>query len=231
MLPTSQKFGLIAFALLCGGLATNLFILQPPVRTANLESRLQDLSGKTLRTATAPVAKTSAKKQPQPENVKDATPVNLEPRANPEITRAIQRELKVKGYEPGREDGELTLVTRGAILAYEADTSLPLTGAARPALLKHIILGSAAELTSVATNPSPPPTQTATKIIKAIEQALANNGYDPGSADGVLTSQSVRAIRKFERDKGLRETGRISGALILELQPDQKSAHTSRSAG
>ena len=38
-----------------------------------------------------------------------------------DLTRAIQRELKAKGYEAGAVDGVIGLVTRGAIMAYESD--------------------------------------------------------------------------------------------------------------
>ena len=44
-----------------------------------------------------------------------------------ELTRAVQRELKAKGYETGVVDGVAGLVTRAAIMAYEADHGLTLT--------------------------------------------------------------------------------------------------------
>ena len=46
--------------------------------------------------------------------------------------RAIQTELARRGYEPGVANGAAGLVTRAAVLAYEHDQGLPLTGDPSP---------------------------------------------------------------------------------------------------
>ena len=56
---------------------------------------------------------------------------------NSETIRAIQRELRQRGYGAWSSDGVMRPVTRAAIMAYEHDQGLPLTGEASEALLKR----------------------------------------------------------------------------------------------
>jgi dihydroxyacetone kinase len=56
--------------------------------------------------------------------------------------------------------------------------------------------------------------------LRKVQRALAARGYDPGPADGRLTDRTQAAIRAFERDNGLTETGqpglRVSVLLSLD---------------
>ena len=54
-------------------------------------------------------------------------------------------------------------------------------------------------------------------VVQAIQQALADKGYDPGLVDGVFGARTSRAIRALEKDKGLRATGEVSGISIISL--------------
>jgi hypothetical protein len=42
-----------------------------------------------------------------------------------------------------------------------------------------------------------------------VEDALADNGYDPGRIDGIIDSDTRAAIREFQRDRDLASTGII----------------------
>lgn len=42
-----------------------------------------------------------------------------------------------------------------------------------------------------------------------VEEALAENGYDPGSVDGVIDLDTRQAIREFQRDNALVVTGSV----------------------
>jgi putative peptidoglycan binding protein len=42
-----------------------------------------------------------------------------------------------------------------------------------------------------------------------VEEALAGNGYDPGSVDGVVDLDTRQAIREFQRDNSLVVTGNV----------------------
>jgi localization factor PodJL len=52
----------------------------------------------------------------------------------------------------------------------------------------------------------------------AIAQAmLARLGYDPGPADGKMGERTRLAIQRFQKDRGLVETGSVDDALLRAL--------------
>lgn len=51
----------------------------------------------------------------------------------------------------------------------------------------------------------------------AVQRALARRGYYGGAIDGVIGSQSRRAISRYQYDHGLRETGTITDGLLRSL--------------
>lgn len=221
MTPFASRFAFLVFAVLTGAMATNIFVLQPPGRQmagldtartgtsiggeAGWSSGQPTPSGAILdRGAIVPPLETGAVK-PLPETANRS-----------DLTRAIQRELKAKGYETGAVDGVLGLVTRGAIMAYESDAGLPLTGEPRQALLQHLVLGSAQSHGSDQGARTPPGPE-AEAVIRAVQRAFRQLGYMSTLPDGRLNDATVRAIRKFELDRKLKETGRISGELLAKL--------------
>jgi peptidoglycan hydrolase-like protein with peptidoglycan-binding domain len=215
MTPLTVRFSFLLFAVLTGAMLTNLFVLQPPGRMAAPEqarARMPSQPGPSVATvskpdtpsAFVPPIETGAVK-PLPETA-DKT----------DLTRAIQRELKEKGYEAGAVDGVAGLVTRGAIMAYEADAGLPLTGEPRPALLQHLVLGSADAGASGGGDRTAPGPE-AEQVIRAVQSAFRQLGYLTTVPDGRLNDATRRAIRKFELDRKLKETGRISGELLAKL--------------
>jgi peptidoglycan hydrolase-like protein with peptidoglycan-binding domain len=60
-----------------------------------------------------------------------------------DVLRAVQRELGRRGYNPGIANGVANVTTRVAIMAYQRDHGLPLTGEASDALLKAIVFANA----------------------------------------------------------------------------------------
>ncbi len=54
-------------------------------------------------------------------------------------------------------------------------------------------------------------------MIRSVQRSLAKLGYKAGAANGRLTPETTRAIRAFEGDQALPETGRVSGPLISRL--------------
>ena len=54
-------------------------------------------------------------------------------------------------------------------------------------------------------------------MISSVQTSLAKLGYRPGHADGELTPETARAIREFEVDQALPESGRVSGPLVARL--------------
>lgn len=213
MTPLTVRFSFLLFAVLTGAMLTNLFVLQPP------SARLAKYNGSGGQAAPGAPSATGA----QTAEVRPAIVPPIETgavKALPEtadqadLTRAIQRELKAKGYETGAVDGVAGLVTRGAIMAYEADAGLPLTGKPRQALLQHLVLGSA-DITSGGKGQEVD--AEAEAIIRAVQSAFRQLGYMTTVPDGRLNDTTRRAIRKFEVDRKLKETGRISGELLAKL--------------
>jgi peptidoglycan hydrolase-like protein with peptidoglycan-binding domain len=132
-----------------------------------------------------------------------------------EVAKAVQRELQIRGYETGARDGVVGSMTRGAIMAFEHDNGLPLTGQASDTLLKAIILGEAGKPGGKASKPQ---TADARDMIRSVQRSLAKLGYKPGNASGSMTPETVRAIRAFEMDQALPVSGRVSGPLISRLE-------------
>jgi localization factor PodJL len=50
-----------------------------------------------------------------------------------------------------------------------------------------------------------------------VQRFLAKLGYKPGTATGKMTAETAHAIRAFEADQALPESGRVSGPLIARL--------------
>jgi peptidoglycan hydrolase-like protein with peptidoglycan-binding domain len=140
------------------------------------------------------------------------------------LIKAVQRELATRGYDVGPADGKLNDKTRAAISAYEASEGLPVTGQASDDLLRHILLGDSvkpgAATGSVvdASNSSPVKATDGSNPVKVVQQVLADLGYAPGPVDGAMGSSTKHAIMAFQRDRKIRETGRITPELLRELK-------------
>jgi Putative peptidoglycan binding domain len=133
--------------------------------------------------------------------------------ARPETVRAIGRELRQRGYGSAAGEGTPRALRSAAIMAYEYDNGLPLTGQASEALLERILFGGpgAGEGQGKVASPE------AAELVRFVQQALSVLGYQPGPVNGQLEADTVRAIREFELDKGLVPRGRISPELMAQL--------------
>lgn len=71
--------------------------------------------------------------------------------------------------------------------------------------------------------------------ISEVQQALKAKGYDPGSTDGVMGSQTQEALRKFQQANGLPVTGNIDAqtakALGLSASGSTSSSRDSSTGG
>lgn len=56
------------------------------------------------------------------------------------------------------------------------------------------------------------------KTVRQAQTLLAELGYDPGPADGLLGSRTVQAIREYQKAAGLPVDGRVSTRLIRSLK-------------
>lgn len=201
------QMGLLGYIALSMCVLINMFYLQP---TSNGGAKRVELGP-------SPEATALSVRLPAPASTKVATTTAATPPAHSSIatTRDIQRELDARNYSIGTSDGVAGLVTRAAIMAYEFDHALPLTGEPTENLLAIIILGSAK------TAPMAQPTQRigphAEQVIRTVQQSLAGLGFGPIKLDGFPGEETVRAIKRFEHAQGMPETGRISSPLVARL--------------
>jgi localization factor PodJL len=55
-------------------------------------------------------------------------------------------------------------------------------------------------------------------IVAVVQRRLAEQGFDPGPADGLLGEQTIQAITEFQEQAGLPATGRIDDELVAALE-------------
>ena len=148
----------------------------------------------------------------------DTLPDAPEAEGDPETIRAVQRELSSKSYGPLVSDGVPGLVTRAAIMAFEHDNRMPLTGEATEKLLARLLLGTSGAAGD-ATDPAAGRVRSAhaESVMRTVQQSLIALGYQAGRVDGRAGEETERAIREFEMDEGLKQTGRVSAEVFSRL--------------
>lgn len=143
-----------------------------------------------------------------------------------ETVEAVQQELAASGIYNGPIDGVSGRRTELAIAAYQRMQGLDPTGVASPELVDHIQLTrqftAAAEMTG-SVDPTP-----SGDAVRSVQRRLRGLGYDPGAENGELGALTQIAIRRFEKDHGMRATGRLSDALIVAL--DKGDPHAARAS-
>jgi len=135
------------------------------------------------------------------------------------VVEAVQRELLAAGYYKGLVDGVAGQRTHQAIEAYQQATGLVVDGAPSAGLADHIRftreVAEASLFTGSTASDGGDEEQTR---IRRVQTGLAELAYEPGPVDGKLNPPTRDAILRFERDRGLPETGKISDALLSELE-------------
>lgn len=210
MTPRRLQLGLALFTVFSGGVLFNVLYIQGGARIKGPRVEL----GRSPEDAAADrqlgaVARATAEPQTPPVAATQAA-------ASPETIRAIQVELEQRGYGVGAPDGAPGLVTRAAILAFEVDQGLALTAEPSETVLHALLLGPAAEPAAGGAASAHPGLQ-ADQLIRTVQQSLIGLGYGPVKVDGRLGEETVAAIRRFEREAALPETGRISAQMVAKL--------------
>ena len=147
-----------------------------------------------------------------------ATPGNRVVKSD-KLHTAIRRELSALQYFPGsnssRLDGRLDAMTMGAIMAYQYDRGLLVSGRASDALLKNMLFGS-----HKVTDQRDKTVQMSAdthQLVAEIQGILSAKGHYGGKIDGIFKGQTILGVKRFERHAGLPVSGRISGLLVQEL--------------
>jgi peptidoglycan hydrolase-like protein with peptidoglycan-binding domain len=55
-------------------------------------------------------------------------------------------------------------------------------------------------------------------LVALVQKLLADKGFDPGPADGLLGRQTMQAILDFQGEAGLPKTGQINPELVDALK-------------
>lgn len=241
MTPQQARIALGGFFLLAIGVTTNALHLQGAVSSvtektaATARPARPPGAPKPGKTAKTPVKTPAADaQQSPPQSPPDSTPKTAA-KSNPPVkvrmvrvatvgteeadtdtVRAVQEALNQQGYGPIEADGVMRQPTRAAIMAFEHDHRVALTGEASQALLKQLVFGVAE--TEVARGSAEVRSPHAEAIVKQVQQSLLTRGYHAGAVDGQLSAETVAALRTFETDQGLVPKGRISAEVLERLQ-------------
>jgi hypothetical protein len=127
------------------------------------------------------------------------------------LVTALERELSQRGYTD-----QLRTRANGlklAVLAYEFDAGMVLTGQPTETLLKQILFdlnqaphGAFADRAEV--NP---------RLVMAIQKTLLGLGFFRGTLSARMDIWTSGAVKDFERHRGLPLTGRLNEATLLEM--------------
>jgi len=136
----------------------------------------------------------------------------LSPEDFEKLQNGLQRELAQHGYLPQLQIPRIGL--RLAVLAYECDMGMPLTGELAEPLLKHLIF-----------NPGQVPkglfadrAEANTHLVAAVQKSLLALGFFSGSQlTGRMDFKTVNGVKDFQRHRSLEVTGRLSEVTLLEL--------------
>jgi hypothetical protein len=239
MTPLRARLTLLAIMALFLATAGNALFLQERTRTPStmwsgrLPPENPTVVSHTLEAAPLPAALPAA----PPVQAPEAQPAALQPAppqpshtqppaepASPRLLAALQRELGRHGYA-----GQLQAQANGlrlAVLAYEFDNSLPLTGEPTDGLLKLVLF----DLNQAPRGAFADRAEANPKLVIEIQKALLGLGFFRGGLSGRMDLWTSEAVKDFERHRGLMLTGRLAEATLLELvsysgQPLQLSAN------
>ena len=146
--------------------------------------------------------------------------------------RQVQTALRGRGFDPGPIDGVMGPKTMMAIRNFQSSQGLTASGAMDEATMNALQIKSAAAPTANASNSPLPrqqeqfpqaipqihqsggdigvgPTAFDLEDVREAQMALKNRGYDPGEMNGMVSSQTQDAIRRFQMANGLPITGRL----------------------
>lgn len=140
----------------------------------------------------------------------------------------VQRQLLASGYYKGPVDGVTGRLTRQAIMAYQQQQGLTVTGEASGDLADNIRYTREIAEASLFTGAVTPAADADLRAqVRRVQTNLYDLSYDPGAISGEMTVQTHDAIRRFQHDRHIAETGEISAVLLSALD----SAETAAGAG
>ena len=130
---------------------------------------------------------------------------------DPRLHVALQRELAQHGYaDQLRAQGN---GLRLAVLAYEFDNSLPLTGEPSETLLKRILFDPNQAPRGVFADRA----EANQRLVMEIQKVLLGLGFFRGALSGRMDVWTADGVKDFEQHRRLPPTGRLTEATLLAL--------------
>jgi peptidoglycan hydrolase-like protein with peptidoglycan-binding domain len=127
----------------------------------------------------------------------------------------VEKALKADGFSPGNVDGVIDLGTRNAIREFQKANGLKVTGFVNRRTLGELdkvlarkpFSGEKKEGKKEG-NPVQLPQKRADRV-KSAQAALKKAGFEPGPIDGVLGPKTIKALKEFQKAKGLVSDGKL----------------------
>ena len=156
--------------------------------------------------------------RPRPPEI-DGVKKDVASRPKPEVVAEIQRELTRRGFYEGSADGVYGPKTDTAVRDFEQVAGFKPSTEPNEALLRTIARSNVRAPAPATRRPNDPIADllAPSKQVTAVQRALADFGYGQIPATGVLDPPTQAAIQRFERDRKLPVTGKISERLTREL--------------
>ena len=140
-----------------------------------------------------------------------ASPITSAPTPAPATQAAsAQQRLKEAGYYSGPVDGVIGPNTEAALRAYQRDHRLDVTGQLDSQTVRTLMSEAAAV---ARTAPSSAPAVD----VRTAQRQLRDRGYYSGPVDGVIGAATEGALRAYQRDRGLKVTGRLDPPTVRSL--------------
>ena len=132
---------------------------------------------------------------------------------DPGLIRRAQERLIEFGFDPGPADGEMGAQTREALRAFQKQEGLPQSGE-----IDNRTQWTLGVATQAPRSAWPAPGSGEVSLaLQTIQERLAQLGYDPGPASGVLDEKTRAAVRAFQESRNLPATGEPDDATRTAL--------------
>ena len=196
-------------AVLCGAIVYNAVAGQDG-RQRDVLSRLSDLEQHSSLPVTIGVGTFDG--QPTTKSVvtlEQLAEIAANARERDVLAAEVGRALEGMGLYQTQSDDPDGALLRRAIEAYQRAHDMEVTGEPTGRLLDHIRF--IAKIGAAAT------AGVDDVDVRTVQEGLARLGYSPGPPDGVFGDQTREAIRRFEQDRNLVQTGTITDELVREV--------------
>jgi peptidoglycan hydrolase-like protein with peptidoglycan-binding domain len=148
----------------------------------------------------------------------DAGRTDTHTRARTELVAEIQRELIKRGFYDGVADGVYGFRTDAAVRDFEQAAGLKPVAEPNEVLLRAIARSSVRAPAGAPSRGDPIADLLApNKRVVAVQRVLADFGYGQIKPTGVLDPETKAAIERFERERKLPISGRVTDRLAREL--------------